>query len=500
VNDAGVVVTASNALELIGAGALVAATLDSDGDGLVDEADRCPVQPEDFDDFEDEDGCPELDNDQDGVVDGQDRCPLEAETPNGIDDDDGCPDVAPDADNDGLADSADRCPFEPETSDGVRDDDGCPEYQGPRRPALAALMAPPVVTPERAPTQEHIEAALEYGRGDADSDGLIDDADRCPITPEDLDGFEDEDGCPEPDNDGDAIADAKDRCPDDAETVNGWEDEDGCPDVHQDLDGDGLLYDADRCPLEPGDATDGCPHVALPKLALPGFPGMPASVEKPAAPTDVTPAPSDVTAAPTETTPVAVAAADFDGDQTPDAADRCPMSAEDADGFEDEDGCPEPDNDADGIPDAKDKCPFAAETINGVRDDDGCPDKGASKVSIEGEHVVIKGVILFTPGSAKLTGASMPLLKQVAATLNAAKSLTVEVQGHTDDVGSAAKNIRLSKQRADAIRAVLIKGGVAANRLIANGYGPTRPVASNKTAKGREKNRRVEFLILGESR
>ncbi len=480
--DAGVFIDATAATMLN------VAELDSDGDGVPDELDRCPVQPEDHDGFEDEDGCAELDNDFDGALDVADRCPLEAETPNGVDDQDGCPDAAPDADQDWLADSADRCPFEPETYDGIRDDDGCPEYQGPAREELARLIAPP---PEIVPevtevTPELVEAALDSGRGDADHDGVIDEADRCPVTAEDLDGFEDEDGCPEADNDDDEIADGTDKCPAEAEAFNGWQDGDGCPDEQQDLDADGVGYDADRCPYEVGDSSDGCPHEALPKLALVGFPGAPEAQPEVASPVE---------------TPVAAAdpvIADLDADAASDEADRCPVSAEDADGFEDEDGCPELDNDEDGIPDGKDKCPFEAETINGLKDDDGCPDKGASKVAIEGEHLVIKGIILFKSGSAKLSPSSMPLLKQVASTLKAAKSLTVEIQGHTDDVGNAAKNIKLSKQRADAIRAVLIKQGVAENRLLANGYGPTRPVATNKTAKGREKNRRVEFLILGE--
>lgn len=468
-------------------GASARLPLDADGDGIADDADRCPVQPEDLDGFEDEDGCPELDNDQDGVADAQDKCPVEAETLNGIDDDDGCPDAAPDADKDGIADAADRCPFEPETFDGVRDDDGCPEPQGPSREALALLLVPPRVTEASAPSAANAQAALTYGQGDADHDGILDEADRCPVTKEDADGFEDDDGCPEPDNDADGIADATDKCPVEAETVNGWADDDGCPDEHQDLDGDRVLYENDRCPYEVGDSADGCPHAELPRLALPGFPGADAAAATGGATATSEPA-------------VELASADFDRDGTPDDADACPVSREDPDGFEDEDGCPEPDNDSDGIPDAKDRCPFEAETINGVKDDDGCPDKGAGKVSIQGHEVVIDGVVLFTPGSARLTGSSLPLLKQVASTLKAAKSLTVEIQGHTDDVGSAAKNIRLSKQRAEAIKKVLIKAGVAPNRLLANGYGPTRPRASNKTAQGREQNRRVEFQILGESK
>ena len=99
-----------------------------------------------------------------------------------------------------------------------------------------------------------------------------------------------------------------------------------------------------------------------------------------------------------------------------------------------------------------------------------------------------------------LEPSALPLLAQVAATLRAAKSLSVEIEGHTDDVGSALKNLRLSQKRAETIRAVLVKAGVSPARLVAKGYGPTRPRAPNTTAAGREQNRRVEFLILGEPR
>ena len=447
--------------------AVAFATSDADEDGVLDEADRCPVAREDVDGFEDEDGCPELDNDQDGLADAIDRCPAEAEAVNGVDDEDGCPDLAPDADEDGVADGVDRCPFEPETVNGVRDQDGCPEHRALENAALSKILAP-------AP-----EAATQNARAatDADHDGIFDEADRCPVTPEDADGFEDEDGCPENDDDDDGIADAADRCPDAAETLNGWKDEDGCPDEHEDVDRDGVEYVADRCPLEPGTAPDGCPHAPLPKLSLPGFQGAPAA------------------------TPEGVeSTADLDRDGIADLADPCPVSAEDRDQFEDEDGCPEPDNDRDGIGDAADKCPFAAESINGNKDTDGCPDEGEAAVVIKANALVIKQIIQFKTGAATLRPVSLPLLQQVALVLRAASTLSIEIQGHTDDVGSAAQNIRLSKRRAEAIRAVLVRAGVAPARLISTGFGPTRPRASNKTPQGREQNRRVEFLILGEAK
>ncbi len=452
-------------------------TMDSDGDGVPDESDRCPVAAEDLDEFEDEDGCPETDNDGDGVADSLDKCPVSAESRNGVTDDDGCPDVAPDADSDGIADVADRCPFEPETRDGVRDDDGCPEYQPVATVSLAHLIDSAVKLDAPAPLLTIQQAPSE---NDSDQDGLTDDEDRCPASAEDRDGFEDDDGCRESDNDEDGIADAKDSCPEVAETVNGWKDDDGCPDEHQDVDADGIEYEFDRCPFEPGNASDGCPHAPPPALVLAD---VPLTLGK---------------AAPL--TEEQRTAADLDRDGIRDEEDLCPTSAEDRDEFEDEDGCPELDNDQDGIADKQDKCPLVGETINGKNDGDGCPDVGASAVTIQAHAVVINGVVRFKTASANLEASALPLLAQVAGKLRAASTLSIEISGHTDDVGKATKNIELSKKRAETIRNVLIKAGVAAPRLIAKGYGPTRPVATNKTAKGREQNRRVEFLILGESK
>ncbi len=104
---------------------VVVELLDSDKDGLTDDIDKCPQEPEDKDNFEDEDGCPESDNDKDGLADGIDRCPLDPEDKDAFEDDDGCPDK--DNDNDGLSDPNDACPNEAEDKDGFEDDDGCPD-------------------------------------------------------------------------------------------------------------------------------------------------------------------------------------------------------------------------------------------------------------------------------------------------------------------------------------------------------------------------------------
>jgi outer membrane protein OmpA-like peptidoglycan-associated protein len=107
------------------AGAAIAGKNDRDGDGIPDNLDACPDEPEDKDGFQDEDGCPDPDNDRDGIPDAQDQCPNEPEDKDGFQDADGCPDL--DNDKDGIPDGVDKCPNEPEDKDGFQDDDGCPD-------------------------------------------------------------------------------------------------------------------------------------------------------------------------------------------------------------------------------------------------------------------------------------------------------------------------------------------------------------------------------------
>jgi outer membrane protein OmpA-like peptidoglycan-associated protein len=127
---------------------------DTDGDGIPDDVDKCPNEPEDKDGFQDEDGCPDPDNDADGIPDAQDKCPMQAEDKDGFQDEDGCPD--PDNDNDGILDAQDKCPNEA----GPAENEGCPDK-------------------------------------DTDGDGIIDRLDKCPDQPETKNGYQDEDGCPD---------------------------------------------------------------------------------------------------------------------------------------------------------------------------------------------------------------------------------------------------------------------------------------------------------------
>ncbi len=289
---------------------------------------------------------------------------------------------------------------------------------------------------------------------DSDKDGIVDGQDRCPKDPEDLDQFQEEDGCPEPDNDNDGILDADDRCPNAAEDEDGYRDEDGCPD--SDNDKDGILDMADRCPGEPETANgyqdeDGCPDEQ---------------------PVD-----------------------DTDGDGYRDDVDRCPYDAEDYDQFRDEDGCPEEDNDNDGIVDVVDACPYDREIFNGVDDEDGCPDEG--RVVVESNIIRITEKIYFEFGKAIIQDRSQSLIDEIAAVVLANENLRlIRIEGHTDDVGSDIANLKLSQQRADAVRAALIERQVAASRLDARGFGEMHPIESNATDQGRASNRRVEFIIV----
>jgi outer membrane protein OmpA-like peptidoglycan-associated protein len=230
---------------------------------------------------------------------------------------------------------------------------------------------------------------------------------------------------------------------------------------------------------------------------------------------------------------------DRDGDGIPDALDACPDEAEDIDGYQDEDGCPDGgapgarvadsppkdsdeetdcpaipsgantmlgpdgcpvlDSDLDGIPDSVDKCPFEKETINGFEDEDGCPDEGGDSLTEYIAHVRIdiKATINFETGRSTIKGESHAVLNQVALQiLQHPEVRKVRVEGHTDSVGNEDDNLYLSQDRADSVRRYLILRGVAKDRVIATGFGETRPIANNATAEGRRRNRRVEFVIV----
>jgi outer membrane protein OmpA-like peptidoglycan-associated protein len=189
---------------------------------------------------------------------------------------------------------------------------------------------------------------------------------------------------------------------------------------------------------------------------------------------------------------------DADGDGIADDEDQCPQVAEDHDGDRDSDGCPEedPDDDHDGVPNKNDECPSAKETINGVQDDDGCPDTGDPRVIYENGKIQVLDNVQFEHGSAEIKQESNSLLDQVALHMKANPEIKrVRVEGHTDDTGPRDVNVRLSKQRAEAVRRHLVAKGVNPQRLTAEGYGPDKPLVNSTTEEARAKNRRVEFVV-----
>jgi outer membrane protein OmpA-like peptidoglycan-associated protein len=296
------------------------------------------------------------DKDGDGVADLDDACP---DLP-GTREFQGCPD----ADGDGIVDAEDACPNEA----GGRETQGCPVSK------------------------------------DSDVDGVPDDIDRCPLDPEDKDGHQDEDGCPEADNDGDGIVDKADACPN------------------------------DRGPIE----NRGCPVV------------------------------------------------DQDRDGVLDPEDRCPTVA----GLKENAGCPDADRDGDTIPDRLDKC---ADQFGPPPE--GCPKK-YTLVEVKKERIEIRQQVHFATAKFRVLPGSFPLLNQVSQVLNDFPKMRISIEGHTDSVGKEASNMRLSHKRAEAVLNYLVSKGISPERMDATGFGPTKPVASNRTARGRAQNRRTEFRIV----
>ena len=251
-------------------------------------------------------------------------------------------------------------------------------------------------------------------------------------------------GRPEPpppqlvkDTDGDGLVDRVDKCPNEAGVGA-----DGCP--PKDTDGDGVMDNSDKCPNLYADTTDGCP----PK--------------------------------------------DSDNDGVPDAKDKCPNEK-----GERPSGCPATrDSDGDGILDAQDQCPNDAETKNGFEDDDGCPDELPAQV--KAFTGIIKG-IEFDKDRASITASSSTILDASTSVLMQYPSLRVLIAGHTDNTGGRDKNVLLSQERAESVKAYLVGKGVNPSRIETRGAGPDEPIDSNTTAIGRQQNRRIEFKLLMDS-
>jgi outer membrane protein OmpA-like peptidoglycan-associated protein/outer membrane protein W len=266
---------------------------------------------------------------------------------------------------------------------------------------------------------------------DSDGDGVYDSKDMCPNTPVGV--MVDEFGCPL-DSDKDGVPDYLDKCPN---TPTGVAvDANGCP---LDSDGDGVPDYLDKCPNTPtGVAVDanGCPL-------------------------------------------------DSDGDGIPDFLDKCPNTPTGV--SVDHNGCPL-DSDGDGVPDYLDKCP---NTEAGVKvDADGCPLK---KVVVMTE--VMSSDALFEFDKSTLKTKAYSKLDKIIATLKNNTDYTVSVEGYTDAIGSEDYNLKLSGRRAQAVADYLLSQGIDKSRIEIVPNGEANPIASNKTAAGRAKNRRVEIII-----
>jgi OOP family OmpA-OmpF porin len=269
------------------------------------------------------------------------------------------------------------------------------------------------------------------------------------ITRKDSDGdglFDDEDqcplepgpvgnkGCPLKDSDNDGVLDPDDKCPTEAGPATNQ----GCP--IRDTDGDGLTDDIDQCPADPGPQTNqGCPI------------------------------------------------RDTDGDGVLDPDDGCPNDP----GPASNKGCPLTDRDGDAVTDDIDQCP----DVPGDPTLQGCPKK--TLVVVREDRIEIRQQVHFATGKTKILKDSFELLSQVASVMRSNPQMKVRIEGHTDNVGSEMNNMKLSDGRAKAVREHLLsKEGIDGERLEAVGYGPSKPIASNSTAKGRALNRRVEFNIV----
>ncbi|HWE28571.1 MAG TPA: OmpA family protein, partial [Polyangia bacterium] len=275
----------------------------------------------------------------------------------------------------------------------------------------------------------------------------------------------------ERDSDNDGVLDRVDKCPSEpGPATNG-----GCP-LPADSDGDGVSDIDDKCPNEPGARDNGgCPDVDS------DGDGVVDRLDR---------CPNQIGPAVNHGCPLA----DRDRDGVPDAADRCPDKA----GPVANQGCPDFDSDGDGLVDRLDKCPFDPETYNGVADEDGCPDQPAALAAWMGDKIVIFEPILFVNDGSVVDKRSVKLLGVIARLMNLhAEVLKFRVEGHMDNKGSGLALLELSRARAASVRRWLVDvGHVDARRLTAQGFGSDKPVADNRDFIGRAKNRRIDFVVI----
>ena len=336
-----------------------------------------------------------------------------------------------DKDRDGVKDKFDLCPDTPKAARKMVDENGCPKDSDGDGIPDYLDKCPDTPYEARLFVDEHGCPT------DSDGDGVLDYLDKCSETPAEAFSSIDEHGCPK-DSDGDSIPDYLDKCPETPAEARGFVNEHGCP---VDSDNDGIFDYMDKCPNTPQGVTVdeyGCP-------------------------------------------------VDTDGDGVPDYLDKCPDTPAEAHGLVDELGCPK-DSDGDGIPDYLDDCP----KIAGVAENNGCPE-----IKKEVRTLFQKALqgIQFETGKDVIRPVSFPILNQIATVMTENPTYLIEIQGHTDSIGSPESNQILSEKRANAVRTYLIGKQISETRMTAKGFGDTVPVAPNKTPQGRALNRRVEFVV-----
>jgi outer membrane protein OmpA-like peptidoglycan-associated protein len=257
------------------------------------------------------------------------------------------------------------------------------------------------------------------------------------------------------DTDGDGIFDKDDACPEEP----GLKEFQGCPDT----DGDGIADKDDACPNEAGTKElNGCPD------------------------TDGDGIIDSEDACPTEPgTKIMKGCPDADGDGVADKDDECPTVA----GPKENKGCPWPDTDGDGVADKDDACP----TVPGTVANNGCPEVSDDDIKKLNEYAK---TILFNSGKSSFQKQTFPVLQAITAILKEYPSANFSIEGHTDSDGAEAMNQKLSEDRAAAVKNYLVENGIDASRLTSKGFGESMPIDTNKTAKGKANNRRVEVKLV----
>jgi len=188
---------------------------------------------------------------------------------------------------------------------------------------------------------------------------------------------------------------------------------------------------------------------------------------------------------------------DNDQDGVVDLNDSCPDEPEDMDGYRDADGCPEPDNDQDGIADAEDACPNEAEVFNNVEDEDGCPDAGFQHFHIDADRILFDDPIAFTSNGSVLSSLSEPILRELSGLLQENENWAIRIEAHTDNRGEVPDLRALSEARAIEVVNWLVEyGGISDKRISHQSYGGAVPIDTNRTTRGRERNNRIEVIIV----